>query len=337
MKRLLLPTLAISALCFAPKAFCQKILTTIPIGGQPGYLAVNTATNMIYMPNQTLNTITVINGNTGVVVANIDAGLGPYAAAANPATNLIYVTNTGGISGQNPSVLVIDGSSNTVIATVPATAPEAIAVNPTTNLIYFANGSGASVSVLDGSTNQIVDTVQTSHCCFINGIAVNSATNRIYIAEAGSSQQVAVIDGATNQFDTFQVPGVCELQYIAVDSTLNRIYVMDGVCGKLYVISGVTNKVVATVLPGYYGPMALNSTNHQIAAFDGYTLSFIGGRTLAITGGSVTFPVGQYPANLAASGNNRYYVAFNKSDGIAVVSGPPPTGKKTGTVARKKP
>ena len=55
--------------------------------------------------------------------------------AVNPNTNRIYVANYG-----SNNVSVIDGASNTVVATVAVGSdPDGVAVNPNTNRIYVAN------------------------------------------------------------------------------------------------------------------------------------------------------------------------------------------------------
>ena len=55
--------------------------------------------------------------------------------AVNPTTNRIYVANE-----TSNNVSVIDGATNTVVATVTVgVAPSGVAVNPTTNRIYVAN------------------------------------------------------------------------------------------------------------------------------------------------------------------------------------------------------
>jgi DNA-binding beta-propeller fold protein YncE len=321
MKNLWLIGLAGISLASAPQALSQKLLTTIPLSGQPGLLAVNPTTNTIYVPMTSLGTVTVIDGNSNHLVTSIPAGIGPAAIAVNPVTNLVYVSNTGGDNQQDPSVIVIDGSSNTVVATVPAASPGFIAVNSTTNMIYFSNGGGASVSVLDGATNQITDTFATANCCLVQGIGINQATNRIYMVENGSSEQVVVIDGVTNKFASFPVTGACDLRGIAVDSTLDRVYVSDDICGNLYALSGATNKTIATV-SGYFGPIALNSSNHVIAAFNFNVLGFVSERSNATTGGTVTFSRASSGLNLAASNNGRYYLTLRKANGVAVVSGP---------------
>jgi YVTN family beta-propeller protein len=316
MKRLFLLALALPLLSQSPLAFGQKLLTTIPINGQPGYMAVNTTTNMIYVPNQTLNSLTVISGATGDVVTNIPVGQAPFAAAVNPITNLVYVTVPTG-----PSVVVIDGSSSVVATTIPATSPGQIAVNPVTNMIYLQNGSGASISVIDGSSNQITETLPTAKCCGITGIAVNTTTNRIYVSENGFAEDLVVLDGSTNKFATIPVPGACDVRGVSVDSALNRIFVQDDICGTLYVFSGATNKVVTTVVDGD-GPMTLDSKNELISSFNVYTLGFLNARTYGAVGTQLTFPSNQGVYQVVAGANNRYYVAFYKNNGIAVASGP---------------
>jgi YVTN family beta-propeller protein len=282
---------------------------------------------MIYVPNETLDTLTVISGTSNQVVANIPLGGEPYAAAVNPVTNLIYVTIPGS------SVLVIDGTTNTVssiIAPPSSTPPFAIAVNPITNLIYFVSFSccETSVSVIDGVNNQIVKNLPLTGGYYATALAVNTTTDRIFVAFDFSPQQVVVIDGKTNDFEMFTVPGLCNLVAIAVDSSLNRIYAPDDECGGLYIISGANDKLVTTVLPLGVGPVAVSPTSHQIADFSlgelNFTLNFLSGQTDSVVGGIVNLPVSQQPLSIAANDENRYFVSSAKSKGIVVISGPTP-------------
>jgi YVTN family beta-propeller protein len=75
--------------------------------------------------------------------------------AVNPTTNRIYVTSLGAIDG---IVSVIDGTTNTVIATIDVgDGPFGVAVNPATNRIYVANALDDTVSVMaDGPVDVVV-------------------------------------------------------------------------------------------------------------------------------------------------------------------------------------
>ena len=66
----------------------------------------------------------------------LDPGAGPCALCYNPTNNKVYCANSG-----SDNVTVIDGATNSVIATVTAgSSPRALCYNPTNNKVYCANG-----------------------------------------------------------------------------------------------------------------------------------------------------------------------------------------------------
>jgi YVTN family beta-propeller protein len=121
-------------------------------------LAVDTATNSIYVVNQRSNNVSVIDGATNSTTTITDPNaFAPVAAALDPVTNRIYVANAGcsvtAIGCQNPgSVTVINGAtkSATTIIDPKANAPEAVAVDAMTNQIYVLNEFSGNVTVIDG-------------------------------------------------------------------------------------------------------------------------------------------------------------------------------------------
>lgn len=138
-----------------------------PNANGPIALAVNSATNKIYVANLFSGNVTVIDGasNSTTTVSDPNAaGLASYAVAINPETNKIYVVNNNiyGISNTTVgNITVIDGATNgTITITDPnAMSPTSVAVNSTTNKIYVANlgdypGSNhGNVTMIDGATN----------------------------------------------------------------------------------------------------------------------------------------------------------------------------------------
>jgi YVTN family beta-propeller protein len=79
----------------------------------PSRVAVNPATNMVYVANYDDNTTSAIDGKTNSVVKTIKVGLAPTGVAVNIFTNLIYVTNE-----DSSTVSVIDGKTNSVVKTI---------------------------------------------------------------------------------------------------------------------------------------------------------------------------------------------------------------------------
>jgi YVTN family beta-propeller protein len=66
-------------------------------GTRPRALAVNAATNKIYVANAGSADVTVMDG-TDNITTTVGAGSGPHAVAVNPVTNKTYVTNWWGDS-----------------------------------------------------------------------------------------------------------------------------------------------------------------------------------------------------------------------------------------------
>jgi YVTN family beta-propeller protein len=181
------------------------------------------------------NPVSVISGQTNTVVKTITGfptnGC-PDDVAFDSANGKLYVTMP-----LSNAVSVIDGSTNNVIATVPVgLSPRGVAFDPANGDLYVANsgfdnnvgtiGEG-SVSVIDGSTNNVITTLPTGWKDS-RGIAFDSANRDIYVTNF-FSDTVSVIDGSTNTV-TGYIDG--ELNFagpngIAFDPANGNLYVTD--------------------------------------------------------------------------------------------------------------
>ena len=69
----------------------------LAVGGDPEAIAVNAATNKIYILNPGNGTVTILDSKSGTL-RNIPVGLGippcPYCIAVDAMNNKIYVANT---------------------------------------------------------------------------------------------------------------------------------------------------------------------------------------------------------------------------------------------------
>ena len=236
----------------------QVNLGTVPVGLSAFTLAANPATNKIYVANfcgtdpncdpTSPGTVTVINGLTDET-KTVTVGVHDQFLVINPITNRIYVTNR-----KDNTVSVIDGASDTVIATIPVGShPIGADVNLVTNKIYVANSGNDfnnTVSVIDGATNTVTATITIGWSP--NVVAVNPLTNQIYAVGycgndpngcqsdgSGANGTVSVINGATNLVtNTVNVgigPGV-----LALNNLTNKIYVGNA-CGTDPSCLGVSN------------------------------------------------------------------------------------------------
>lgn len=117
---------------------------TVSTGAMPCAASVDPRNGMVYVLNYADNSVTVIDGVAGKVVATIPVGDRPEAIAVDAAKDLIYVANT-----HSDNVTVIDGRSRKVIATLPGGRnPYAIAIDPVSGDVYVANFGAPSFTRL---------------------------------------------------------------------------------------------------------------------------------------------------------------------------------------------
>jgi YVTN family beta-propeller protein len=272
--------------------------------GSPSRIAINTVTNKIYVTSVAGKSVTVIDGvthtttpinigmscyeivvnfNTNKIYANFynDGGLvvidgatnnwniiTPNAAAiadsiqaiaVNPITNRLYAL------GVSDKLYVLDGATDTTLATIPTPSVSAfdiIAINPITNKIYFNLANVNKVAILDGITNNLTSIPTAT---WPVGVAVNPFTNKIYIHSRGAVGVVTVLDGGTNTTQT--ISGLPELFHaIAVNPITNKVYIPSFASGTNSVmIDGITNaptSISETASMG--GSLAINLLANQI-------------------------------------------------------------------------
>ena len=167
--------------------------------------------------------------------------------------------------------LIYGGShlaAQTLLTTIPlgpesgnGVAPVAIGVNTTTNIIYVLNGGSDNVSVIDGETNKVIDTISVGGTNVIpRVIGVNSITNRVYVivdTQGSNDKSFVTIDGEENKIiSTRDVGGPNARPVgIGVNQATNLIYVLVHIhirnVFEVVVIDGNTDKVIETVNVGH--------------------------------------------------------------------------------------
>jgi DNA-binding beta-propeller fold protein YncE len=150
---------------------CRRAFPTVSVGGSPGNVAVDQATDTIYVTNADDNTVSVIDG-----------------ASCNA------VVTTG--CNRTPPTVAVGGQ------------PVDVAVDEATDTVYVANwdnGAGTTVSVIDGATcNARVTSGCRRRPASVTvgrgpaGVIVDQATDTVYTGTVASSgaEAVSVIDGA---------------------------------------------------------------------------------------------------------------------------------------------
>ncbi len=261
-----------------------------------GGIAVNPVTNRVYYSNSAYytvepptddnpwpsivsepwHTVSVVDGATNNIIADINVGSGPGPIAINAVTNKVYVGNI-----SDGTVSVIDGATDRVTDNLQlGTGKYAggdIAVNANTNQVYVGSADPYFPNcvpwIVDGATDKATATLPS------NGyrIAVNPITNTIYEIDA-DAHMVSVYNGATHVFVTGIGLGDAG-QGLAVNPAKNRVYATAGsslwTTGSFLVIDGSTNRVVETLGGVVSGNIAFSQDTGKIYVSGSYSISVI--------------------------------------------------------------
>jgi DNA-binding beta-propeller fold protein YncE len=264
--------------CNATTSGCADARTLEVPGGNPAAIAINPATDTLYVATAPPSdgglgkpsTISVFNAATcnatnnsgcGQAPHSVTVGYGAGAIAINAATDTIYVANSAGhnLTEAGNTVSVIDG--NTCNATITTgcgnppptitlgpvfTNPSGVAIDQATDTIYVANlqngeGSG-TVSVINGATCNATTTTGCGHTPPTVTVGFGPANiafdpaNRIVAVTNVEDTSVSVINAATcnaiittschgtqPRFPVGRAPGP-----VAIDPSAGTIYTSNG-------------------------------------------------------------------------------------------------------------
>jgi len=192
------------------------------------------------------------------------------------------------------------------------------AINEKTNTIYVThNFNNGLISVIDGTTNKIVQTIPVG--LGPGFIAVNQETNMIYITYGGPDHgEVSVIDGTTNKI-VQTIPVGSFPMGVTINEKTNTIYVANQNGNSVSVIDGTTNKIVQTIPVGSFPDyVAVNEKTNRIYVPNSTALFVIDGTTNKIV---QTIPVGTGLDYVAVNqATNMMYVDLSTAEGPNLLS-----------------
>jgi YVTN family beta-propeller protein len=196
---------------------------SIAVGTDPFSVAVDNATNQVFVTNTGSNNVTVVSDQTDAQVATITVGTSPYGVAYDWATDEIYVAN-----GGSDNVTVISGTTLGVVATVDVgSSPIGVVADPTSGKVYVADSGSTQVSVISDTTHSVVATVPAGTGPY--GVALDNTTNEIFVTNGGSNN-ITVIDASTDSPIT-SIPAAAPsvtLEGIAYDAAERLIWAGGG-------------------------------------------------------------------------------------------------------------
>ncbi|MCA1839199.1 MAG: YncE family protein [Actinobacteria bacterium] len=224
----------------------------------PGDIAINQTTSRAYIYGCGAN-VSVADLTTNRIIGNLHVYYAPWDVAVDPVRNRIFVIQEA--EGVHTVWLdVFDGRTNAWITeiTLPSHS-HAVAVNSRTGKIYVTNYDSDSVTVIDATTNTIVDTFDPSpgELSHPYDVVVNEATNRVYVSESYNYPipisdyvgKVFVVDGANDSAlgsislqDKESVPA-----RLAIDEKNQRLYAATYFSPHIYAIDTANNTLKAKI------------------------------------------------------------------------------------------
>ncbi len=187
---------------------CGQTPAVVKVAQGTFVLAISAATDTVYGPNSSTDTVSVINGATcngtdhsgcGHLAATAKAGSGAFGVAVNDRAHTVYVTNNAG--GDSPgTVSVINsatcngtmtaGCSGPFRTMATGRSPLLAVVDARTGTVYISDLSSAAVTILNGSR---CDASVTSGCGKAGreqpvgsqplGLALNPRTRTVYVTQ----------------------------------------------------------------------------------------------------------------------------------------------------------
>jgi YVTN family beta-propeller protein len=230
-------TAAAPASAAVPAGGSLTPVATIPVGQNPTGLAVDSATRTAYVTcTGPSPEVYAINEASNTVTATIPVGAYPAAVAVNPNTDTVYTASkTAG------TVSVIDGTTNTVIATVPVASAYLIATDTSNNTVFAAGTAG--VSIISGATNTVTTTISLPQA--VVALSVNPVTGMLYVGTPGGVE----VRKASNGKLIKSIKPKYEVRGVVADSSNNVIYIAYNRGGnrQLEGINGTTYKAVGVI------------------------------------------------------------------------------------------
>jgi YVTN family beta-propeller protein len=287
-----------SATCNGTNTSGCQALATITVGSGPGSVAIDQATDTIYVSivgtSTPGNTVSVINGATcnatdtsgcGQIAATITVGSGPGPVAIDRATHTVFVGNSNDgtvsvVNGATCNATNTSGCGQTPVTVTVGNGPGSLLVDPAVGTLYVANSGDGDVSLISTAT---CNAQHTSGCgqappttpvgSSPDWVSLNPLTGTVYVANQEDSN-VAAISAATCNATTKSgcrpMPPAMASGFnaggAAVDPSTDTVYATSQNNGTVSVLNGATCNATDTSGCTRYAPATAVGSGPQAVA-----------------------------------------------------------------------
>lgn len=238
----------------------NEIISTIPVGDDPIYLACNLENNKIYVVNYGypgISSVSIIDSNADTLITTINLTQLQRSALWVPNFNKVYIAG-GGPAGK---VTVLDGNTNMILKVIDGIgfSPVGIAYNSVNQKIYVTNYQSNTVSVIDVTLDSLITKINVGEGPI--NIIHNPLDNKIYTANFDGNS-VTVISGENDSVEATITVGIRPYGLL-YEPYANFIYVTDLWSDSLFIIDGNSNNIVGTLPSGGDLPLKLTCNPFQ--------------------------------------------------------------------------
>lgn len=311
----------------------NTIINTVQVGfnSNPAAIAVDSSTGSVYVAGDFSN-IYVLSPSSSPSVSTIyyswTNGF-PQSMTYDPLNGDIYIVSSS--NGAQPGVVtIIDTSTNQPLGNTITVGPEAegITFDPSNGNLYVANSFSDTVSIIDGVTNKVTDTLSmalNNPNALLTGVAFNPVDGGIYVTSLGGDT-VTIINGSTNQITNTVAVGIAQRPIdIAFDPMDNGMYVSYSGPSTVSVIEDKTSTTsISTIsvgnIPGGVTIDLSNGGELYVGVTGANAVSILNTSSTHETVSPVsTIGVGDNPAQAAYDSSNGYVYVTNQGDGTISV------------------
>jgi len=305
--------------------------TKVPVGMTPSGIVYDQDNNDIYVTNLNSNSVSVIDGSNDKVISTILVDEKPNSLIYDKYNKLLYVINS-----NSDNLFVIDTSKNIVVGKIPINNernvkfpyyPYSITLRSSQNFLYVANYLNNSVSVINGSSNKVIDVIHQNIGTNPIALVYNYVNDGVYVANS-KSDNVSIINGATNKVIDIIKVGTFPIA-LAYDSTNDIIYVIHKGSNELYLINGNKNTITSKIkLPSGGEPLSIavnpftksvfiaNNKSNTIFEIDNNLSNFYSNNSLKYS----TIKLENVPEHLAINlKNNKIYATSPTSNEVYII------------------
>ena len=259
-----------------------RVVAHVETGSMPNSLAINHATETVYVLGDSLSVINAKTCNASVTTGcasqhgTVSVGQGPDGVGVDQSTNTIYVANgddgtTSVIDGTTCDGMVMSGCGSAAATVMGTNDPGPPGIDEKSDTIYVPDTGDGSVMVIDGSRCQGKITtgcatspsqVQIGHNAQPIAATVDQATDTVYLVSAGGGNigpltglgSVDVINGATCNATTMSGCGDVRPEIpvgslpvgVALDPLTHKVFVLNSQDDTVSVFDGATCNAVVT-------------------------------------------------------------------------------------------